>query len=156
VPFNQERNAMFVARLGSILLLSTVVSIAVAADVERLDATLAKAENATLWYDVNLLSIEGRGWNDTAAKFDRLPARAQGKVRAEVWNLSRQSAGIAVRFVTDSPEIRARWTLTSANLAMPHMAATGVSGLDLYVRDEKQRWRWLACARPSKQTNTET
>ena len=37
---------------------------------------------------------------------------------------------------------------------MPHMAATGVSGLDLYVRDDEGKWRWLACALPTQQTNS--
>jgi hypothetical protein len=69
-------------------------------------------------------------------------------VRAPVWNLSRHSAGMAVRFVTDATTIQARWTLTSENLAMPHMPATGVSGLDLYVRQDG-RWRWTGGGRPS-------
>jgi len=35
---------------------------------------------------------------------------------------------------------------------MPHMPATGVSGLDLYVKDDG-KWKWLANGRPTKQTN---
>jgi lysophospholipase L1-like esterase len=34
---------------------------------------------------------------------------------------------------------------------MPHMPATGVSGLDLYARDEQGRDRWLAVNRPDAQ-----
>lgn len=34
---------------------------------------------------------------------------------------------------------------------MPHMPATGVSGLDLYARNEEGQDRWLAVARPSSQ-----
>jgi hypothetical protein len=38
---------------------------------------------------------------------------------------------------------------------MPHMPATGVSGLDLYVRQPNTgQWRWLANGRPTQQTNT--
>jgi hypothetical protein len=58
-----------------------------------------------------------------------------------------------VRFITDAPSIHARWAVTSSNLAMSHMAATGVSGLDLYVKTDKGEWRWLAVGRPDKQTN---
>ena len=102
--------------------------------------------------DASDLGIEGRGWPaaDFAAPFDRLPAKAREKVRPDVWNLSRHSAGLSVRFVTDAPAIHARWTLTSDSLAMPHMPATGVSGLDLYARDDAGHWRWVACATPSK------
>jgi hypothetical protein len=80
--------------------------------------------------------VEGKGWTDTKAFFDRLPAKAEGVVRKEVWGLGRQSAGLCVRFATDATTISARWTLTSDRLAMPHMPATGVSGLDLYVKTD--------------------
>jgi hypothetical protein len=106
-----------------------------------------------VWTDVRTLGLEGQGWSDTRAPLDRLPARAEGGVRDAVWNLSRHSAGLHVRFITDATEIRARWAVTSANLAMPHMAATGVSGLDLYAKNDRGDWRWLAVGRPDKQTN---
>jgi hypothetical protein len=32
---------------------------------------------------------------------------------------------------------------------MKHMPATGVSGLDLYARDDTGHWRWVACATPN-------
>jgi len=34
-----------------------------------------------LWYDIRLLGVEGRGWQDTEAFYDRLPAKAEGVVR---------------------------------------------------------------------------
>ena len=40
---------------------------------------------------------------------------------------------------------------------MPHMPATGVSGLDLYVKADDGRWRWLGVGQPQdKKTNTST
>ena len=110
-------------------------------------------DRATRWFDLRVLDIEGQGWREMKAPFDRLPAKAEGKVRDAVWGLSRQSAGLCARFETDASSIKAKWTLTSANLAMPHMPATGVSGLDLYVRSEDGFWRWLANGRPTAQTN---
>jgi len=89
----------------------------------------------TTWVAAQDLLVEGRGWTDTAAPFDRLPARVKDLVPAQVWVLSHDSAGIVVRFVTDSRSIEVRWTLTDAQLAMPHMPATGVSGIDCYARD---------------------
>ncbi|PIE23089.1 MAG: hypothetical protein CSA62_09150 [Planctomycetota bacterium] len=103
------------------------------------------------WHDARSLSVEGQGFIDTEAPYDRLPARAEAKVRKAVWRLSRHSAGIAVRFVSDASQLHARWSLTSSRLAMPHMAATGVSSLDLYARDSQGRWRWLACPKATKQ-----
>jgi len=109
------------------------------------------------WYDARELEVEGKGWTDTKAFFDRLPARAERIVRAPVWDLSRHSAGLCVRFATDATALEARWTVTSSRLASPHMPATGVSGLDLYAKTDKGRWRWLACGQPEDtRTNTAT
>jgi hypothetical protein len=105
------------------------------------------------WINGRELPVEGRGWNETKAFYDRLPARAEGKVPEAVWNLSHQSAGMHVRFVTDATALQVRWALTSASLAMPHMAATGVSGVDLYVKQDSGSWRWLAVGQPRQQTN---
>lgn len=127
-----------------------------AADTIPPERAKADPRGNLLWYDVRDLGVEGKGWTKTKAPFDRLPAKAEGVVRAPVWGLSRQTAGLCVRFRTDATTIHARWTLTSASLAMPHMPAAGVSGLDLYVRDPEGRWRWLGVGLPSKQENTAT
>ena len=89
------------------------------------------------WYDVQRWGVEGKGWNDTVRYFDRLPAKAERLVRPEVWNLSRCSAGMLVRFANSASAIYVRYALLSAELALPHMPARGVSGLDLYARDEQ-------------------
>src|SRR6185295_222571 len=113
-------------------------------------------EGDTLWYDIRELKIEGRGFQDTKAFYDRLPSKAEGVVRDPVWRLSQNSAGIAVRFVTDSTAISARWKLRSPNLAMNHMPATGVSGLDLYVKADSGTWQWLGVGRPAAVENQQS
>ncbi len=67
----------------------------------------------------------GLGPIRTAARYDRLPAKAEKIVRPPVWSLSRHSAGISFRFNTDAPTIQLRHTVGSAGLGMPHMPATG-------------------------------
>jgi hypothetical protein len=106
------------------------------------------------WIDARDLTIEGRGWTNTQHFYDRLPAKAEASVRSAVWNLSHDSAGMAVHFYTDAPSIAARWTLRKEQLAMPHMPASGVSGLDLYVRNNGQ-WHWLGGGRPDKSPTVE-
>lgn len=142
-----------VSLLFGVALATTTCQSLHAAEPATIDIAKARVEKNVAWYDVRQLGVEGQGWSDTAAPFDRFPAKAQKTVRGSVWNLSRHSAGLCVRFVTDSPEIHAKWTLTSPNLAMNHMPATGVSGLDLYVKTESGKWRWLAVGRPTEQTN---
>ena len=43
--------------------------------------------------------LEGVGFTDTETSYARLPARAKGVVPGPVWELSKNTAGIAVRFV---------------------------------------------------------
>ncbi len=111
-----------------------------------------KIEGQTAWYDVSQWGVEGKGWTETERYYDRLPTKAKGMVRDAVWNLSRHSAGMCVRFASDAQTLSARYTLLSPNVAMPHMPATGVSGLDLYAKDDQGVWRWLAVTRPTAKT----
>lgn len=142
-------------RLDSTVTLATVVIALFSQETIPLAATSpATAQSPNLvWTDIRQCQVEGRGWNDTKDYYDRLPAKAETRVRPPVWNLARHSAGMLVRFRTDATAIHARWALTSPNLAMPHMPATGVSGLDLYVKMPNGQWRWLAVAQPKAQTN---
>jgi hypothetical protein len=95
------------------------------------------------WYDVSEWNVEGKGWQDTEDFFDRLPFRAQKTVNSRVWQLSKCSAGMTVRFISDSASIHIRYKLVSSSFSMPHMPTTGVSGVDLYLWDDKGGWKWV-------------
>ena len=102
------------------------------------------------WHDAKKFTVEGLGFKDLKSPYDRLPARAEGVVRKVVWDLSRDSSGVLIRFAANTTAIHARWTLTSETLAGPTMTATGQSGLDLYARTDAGRWHWLGIGRPTK------
>jgi lysophospholipase L1-like esterase len=106
-----------------------------------------------VWHDVRDWGVEGRGFGDTENYFDRLPARAKSVVREAVWDLSRHTSGMAAFFEADAPELFVRYQLLKADLAMPHMPATGVSGVDLYgmAGGGGGGWRWLATHLPRGQ-----
>ncbi|MEC7429658.1 MAG: SGNH/GDSL hydrolase family protein [Planctomycetota bacterium] len=108
------------------------------------------------WTNAKQLTLEGQGWTDTESLFDRLPAKAKGVVRDPVWSLSHHSAGLCVRFRTNSTSIAVNWSLSSDRLNMPHMPTSGVSGVDLYLRDSQGRWRWVANGRPNRQSDNTT
>lgn len=93
----------------------------------------AQKQDSYLWYTVSdsVSRFEGQGWQNIG--FNRLPNKAEKTVRDAVWNLSRSSAGLGVRFETDSDNIVVQYQV-DADLAMDHMPATGVSGVDLYVK----------------------
>jgi lysophospholipase L1-like esterase len=111
---------------------------------------LREPESDLLWYDARQLVVEGKGWTDTEGFYERLPARAKPKVPEMVWTLGKRTAGLAVRFKTDSKTIAAIW---DGGGAMNHMAATGNSGLDLYVR-RGDRWVFCGVGRPQTQRTT--
>jgi lysophospholipase L1-like esterase len=146
---------MFTLRHFAFAILCSLPLAAFAADsAVPIEATKARVDDAAklTWYDARTIGLEGQAFTDVKAPYDRLPARAEGKVREAVWNLSRNSAGLCVRFRTASPAIHCRWTNTSNRLAMPHMPATGVSGVDLYVLNEQGTWRWLSVGQPKEGT----
>jgi hypothetical protein len=130
------------------------VSFAAETAAEKATAATAAADGATRWYDCKDLVVEGKGWTNTRAFYDRLPAKAEGVVTPSVWGLSHHSAGMCVPFSTDAPSIQVRWTLINDRLSMPHMPATGVSGVDLYSKDPSGRWQFVANGRPAAATNT--
>jgi hypothetical protein len=120
--------------------------------LQAADPSAAPIEIA--WKQGAELTVEGRGWTEGLKNaYDRLPAKAEGKVTKSVWWLSHHSSGLRVRFRSDAKTIYVHWTLTSEKLTIPHMPDIGVSGLDLYCREKNGSWGWLASGQPKAQSN---
>ena len=102
---------------------------------------------ALKWWDPTTSTfpvIEGQAWPDQVkSPYDRLPAKAEQIVRKDVWSLARQSAGLMIRFRTNSEQIKVRYTVTGSH-SMPHMPSTGVSGVDLYALSSDGNETWSA------------
>ena len=109
-----------------------------------------------VWMDATTLCVEGRGWTDTKDSFDRLPARAEGVVRPDVWGLSQHSSGVTVRFTTDATAIRARWTLAGDPAPMAQTTLIACCGLDLYAKAPTGQWRWVGNSREVPARTSET
>jgi len=90
--------------------------------------------------------IEGTAIADSLKEspYDRLPISYKEKVREPVWDLSKASAGITVRFHSNSTSINLKWTVLN-DLDMPHMASTGIKGIDLYTK-YNNKWRYVTTA----------
>lgn len=114
-----------------------------------LTTTLAVAQTTPpiSWWkpsDSKFPVIDGQAWSaEMRDTIQRFPPRAEPLVRKAVWNLSRQSAGLSIRFVSDAPQITVRYKVTGS-MAMPHMPSTGVSGVDLYGIDSDGNWHLAA------------
>lgn len=106
--------------------------------------------NDVLWIDAKELGVEGMGWSEGIEDYTRIPRKYKSIVRNEIWNLSRNSTGITIRFnVSGTKEIKANWTLRKnrKDRLMLHMTTIGISGLDLYVR-KNNKWIWMAVGKP--------
>lgn len=103
-------------------------------------------------------TVGGQAWpSELKGTYNRFPSRCETIVRKDVWNLSLQSAGLYLKFKTDSPTIKVRFGLTG-DIQMTHMPATGVSGMDLYSidRDGKLRWYGTGHQREFRDTSSLT
>ena len=101
-----------------------------------------------VYSDASLFPVYGKITDDTYTRYERLPGSLEGAVRRPVWNLGRNSAGLYVRFRSDSPVIYLKWEALYNN-SMNHMTDTGTKGLDLYALTEDDGWRFVGSARPS-------
>jgi len=101
--------------------------------------------------DAEELSLIGKGFEKSIVKYGRLPDTLKNEMRKELISLGENSAGIAVRFCSNSSLIAVRWKLIN-NFSMNHMPSTGIKGLDLYALEGKQ-WRYAGTARPSGAEN---
>ena len=102
----------------------------------------AAQEIKTVYTDAAAFPLYGKCVERTSARYERLPAELKGVVRKPVWDLGRNSAGLYIRFRSNSTRISARWKSTSPRQYMPHMTDVGDNGLDLYILTEKDGWRF--------------
>jgi lysophospholipase L1-like esterase len=88
--------------------------------------------------------LDGQEWsNEVKDYYDRLTSRAEKLVRQDVWYLSKNSAGLQLRFRTNADEIIIKF-IVSGGIQFFHMPATGVSGIDLYSKTIDGKWLWAA------------
>ena len=89
-------------------------------------------------------TVHGQAWNnELKGSYHRLPQRAESIVRKPLWDLSTNSAGLSIVFRTNATDIRVRYQI-NGDFSMPHMPATGKSGVDLYATDGNGCQRWCA------------
>lgn len=76
--------------------------------------------------------IKGEAWQQGLSHlYDSLPEKSKTKLTPSLWSLSENTAREYIALKTDASSIIIRYK-TASVLSMPHMPATGVSGVDLY------------------------
>ena len=123
-------------------------------DVEKWDPNMAVSNavvtNGVKWIDGRFLPIEGRPFDDVEHYYDRLPANVTTNVNAGVRGMKHYTSGMLFRFSTDSKKLDFKWVPYIGRLAMDHMPASGVSGIDVYRWDAgKGRWLYVKTGRIS-------
>ena len=108
------------------------------------------------YFGKDFFRLEGTLISDSLKEnsYDRLPISYKEIVREPVWNLSKSSAGMSIRFLSNSKSISVKWTILN-NLKMNHMAETGIKGVDLYFKN-KDNWQYLNTGRPDGIKNEST
>lgn len=99
----------------------------------------------TMWHDATEFPLFGKISDQTNSRYERLPGYLEEVSRKPVWNLGRNSAGLYLRFRSDSPVISVKWEPMFDN-SMSHMADTGTKGIDLYMLTE-DGWNFVKCWR---------
>ena len=108
--------------------------------------------SAQVFTDASAFPVYGKASEATKTRYQRLPAALEGVSRDAVWRLGTQSAGLYLRFRSNSTSIHARWTSTYGS-QLSNMNPTGVRGLDLYILVDGV-WRHAGVGRPSDDKTT--
>lgn len=130
----------------SMILLIFAVSILLSPDAS---CQVQEPKDTLKFYDGQEFTIIGRFHSEKT--YARFPEKYKNTLRKDVWNLGQHSAGISIRFRTNSPDIVVRWTTLTDN-EMDHMAFTGIKGVDLYAYINGA-WRYINTGRVKGKTN---
>jgi len=132
-------------RYAWILILSLISTCAISQEAGK--------EGQIKYYGKEYFLIEGTGISESEKEgpYDRLPLSYKEKVRQPVWDLSKNSAGISVRFLSNSTLVKVKWQLLNDS-KMNHMAETGIKGIDLYCK-VNGHWKYINTGRPTGKEN---
>lgn len=129
-------------------LLALCAAVTLGAYADEKPAIPKKSVNAT---DLRIIN---KGFNDSERTFSRLPVWLKDSVRPDLWNRQECSAGMGIRFATNSSTVGVKYDLFF-NTHMIHMADTGLKGTDLYIHEGDSVWRHVNTNRPYIKKGTE-
>ena len=109
--------------------------------------TLLHAAPEIVFTDASSFPLYGKAVAETEHLYERLPAGYRDSFRKPLWGLGCNSAGLCIRFRSDSRSIHCRWESLNKK-SMTHMADAGTRGVDLYALVDGE-WRWVGTGRPN-------
>jgi hypothetical protein len=115
--------------------------------------TAVFSQTKLTYHAASTLKILGRPF-PLQTTYKRFPDSIEMHLRKPVWSLSKNSAGIAIYFETNSTQVAAKWK-TGGEVNFQHVAGTLVKGVDLYGLDGN-KWYYAGIGRPSSGTRHES
>ena len=76
--------------------------------------------------------LYGKISNETNMRYERRPAKLEGVSRKDVWRLGRNSAGLYIRFCSNTTSVRIKWESLFEHKEN-HMSDLATRGMDLYA-----------------------
>lgn len=113
--------------------------------------SLFLSANAQLKYEsADSYPLYGKISENTETRYERLPSSLKDITRKPVWGLGKNTAGLYLRFRTNSTSIGLKWKLYQ-NRMMNHMTEVGIKGFDLYCLINNE-WVFVNSGRPKVNT----
>ena len=116
-----------------------------------LTLSLQTSAQEIVYTDASGFPLYGKVSEQTNSRYERLPSYLQGVSRPRVWELGTNSAGLFIRFRSNSTSVHVKWE-SMYNNTMTHMTDTGTKGLDLYTLVDGE-WRHVCSAQPQGKTS---
>jgi len=138
-----------------------VMKVLVAVAVAMCSSLVANAQGKNELKYVNALEFQiiNKGFENTYSPYTRLPLNVEDSVkrlnRGALLDRGRNSAGMGIRFSSNSARIGIRYNLTW-NFHMAHMADTGIKGTDLYILNDEGIWEYVNTNRPYLKDSVQT
>lgn len=101
-----------------------------------------------VYHDAREFVITGSAVSDAENPYARLPETMKDSVRGELWDLGGNTAGMSVRFSSNTTSIKVKWKSVMKR-RMNHMTPTGIRGLDMYVMNDDSTWTFMNSVRPN-------
>ena len=148
--FSQMIHILKAVQIFFLILFINSVGLSQVPTSQKLDPNMAlkKADaDGIIWLDPREepFGLVGFEWIKKDTVYRRLPVNPDWEIREAVDQLANHTAGGQIRFRTDSRRILLKVELRERS-GMYHMPATGQSGFDLYVKDDRVQ-RYLKTTR---------
>ncbi len=100
-----------------------------------------------VYHDATKFPLYGSAVQGDSLTYTRVPSSLKTKVRKELYDLGTNTAGLFIRFSSNTTTMKVKWKSTF-NVEMNHMTPAGIRGFDIYTLQDDNTWEFVGPARP--------